>query len=662
MNGLTTDFDRAGAGRPTIANLTPKRLKLLPFFFLCTWCGLVAGLLEVGATAARKQFLDVNRFYWTSRHFVWLAPLADLAIFLVLGFLIWCLAACFRRRARWLAQRLLCLLTFVAIFWAAFPRIYGIAGVALGLGIAVRLVPALERRDAGFRRFVWRSFPVVAAAVPILFASVWGQDRIRAWRGQARPLPAPGSASALLIVLEHRRRRSPLALRLPSAHQPDPGRACRARRALQARMRATSSWTLPSHASMFTGRWPHELSAGWLTPLDDAFPTLAEYLGQRGYATAGFAANYSYCAADSGLARGFAVYHDYVFPRLTALRMGAIVDRTVDGLMAIERFLGERLGLDFLRSSINQIWQLFKGDRKDATMVSSEFLSWLSQRRQLDRPFFAFLNFYDAHSPYQLPATSIHRFRRLPRNNLEADLLKDWTFLSRLQPTEQQISLIRDAYDDCVTDLDERLGCLVDELESRGVLAHTWLIVTADHGESFGEHPDVYRHGTTLYETEVQVPLVIIPPGGGQAKQAVGETVSLRDLPATIVDVLGVAEGSPFPGSSLARLWKNPSTQPAADPAGVSPALSEVVPLEGFNPDPAQLLTPRWPLAALSDNGWNYIRRDGELREELFYVRVDAGEQTNLAGEAAAAATLERLRQSLRSLTAGPLTPDRFNR
>ena len=58
------------------------------------------------------------------------------------------------------------------------------------------------------------------------------------------------------------------------------------------RVQATSSWTLPSHASMFTGRWPHELSAGWLTPLDGTYPTLAEFLGSRGYATAGFVANY----------------------------------------------------------------------------------------------------------------------------------------------------------------------------------------------------------------------------------------------------------------------------------------------------------------------------------------------------------------------------------
>ena len=84
--------------------------------------------------------------------------------------------------------------------------------------------------------------------------------------------------------------------------------------------RAASSWTLPSHATMFTGNWLHELSVGWVTPLDETHLTLAEFLGRRGYATAGFVANVGYCAADSGLERGFTRYQDFIFPGLTALR------------------------------------------------------------------------------------------------------------------------------------------------------------------------------------------------------------------------------------------------------------------------------------------------------------------------------------------------------
>jgi arylsulfatase A-like enzyme len=60
--------------------------------------------------------------------------------------------------------------------------------------------------------------------------------------------------------------------------------------------RATAPWTLASHASLFTGRWPHELDVQWITPLRSNFPALADYLGSQGYATAGFVANRLYCS------------------------------------------------------------------------------------------------------------------------------------------------------------------------------------------------------------------------------------------------------------------------------------------------------------------------------------------------------------------------------
>ena len=136
-------------------------------------------------------------------------------------------------------------------------------------------------------------------------ASCWVADRLKVWHEASQPLPSPTAPNIVLIVLDtvgadhlsllgYNRPTSPTFEELAS-------RGISFRRA-----RATSSWTLPSHASMFTGRWPHELSTGWLTPLDASFPTVAEYLGAHGYATAGFVANAYYCASDSGLAR---VYH-----------------------------------------------------------------------------------------------------------------------------------------------------------------------------------------------------------------------------------------------------------------------------------------------------------------------------------------------------------------
>src|SRR5262249_34696757 len=146
--------------------------------------------------------VDLNGFYWMSRHFVWLIPLTDLLIFVCLG-LVSVLLVRFRPgRGSWLASRMLCTLTLLAPVWAGLPGIYGLSGLIVALGIAARLVPVLERHGAGFRRCVAASFPFLALAMPLAAASVWAGDRLEAWREGARPLPAPDSPNVLVIVLD----------------------------------------------------------------------------------------------------------------------------------------------------------------------------------------------------------------------------------------------------------------------------------------------------------------------------------------------------------------------------------------------------------------------------------------------------------------------------
>jgi arylsulfatase A-like enzyme len=489
-----------------------------------------------------------------------------------------------------------------------------------------------------------------------------GTDQLKARRENARALPPAGSPNVLLIIMDtvaanhlslhgYNRRTSPTIDEL-------------AKRGIRFdRARSTSSWTLLSHSSMFTGRWPHELSAGWFTPLGGEHPTVAEFLASHGYATAGFIGNYWYCGSDSGLDRGFATYQDYIFPRLTAFKSTVLVDRTIDGLQAIERFLEDWFDFDLLSPVVNQLGWHFKTNRKDASVLSREFLDWLSRRRQPERPFFAFLNFYDAHYPYELPPLGMHRFGANPRSARERTLMRDWPMLMQKSPSENQISFGRDSYDNCVADLDEQLGRLIDELERRSVLGHTWVIITADHGESFGENHGVFWHGTSLYQTQLHVPLVVIPPASSVSPRVVADTVSLRDLPATIVDILGVKGGFSFPGSSLARFWNGSGPASGSAFAAITdPALSEVVPLESFGTDPSQWLTKqRWPLAAVTQGDWIYIRREGDVREELFHLRDDSHEGENLVSDPATQPTLEQMREALRRLTAGPLTPERFN-
>jgi arylsulfatase A-like enzyme len=640
---------------------TANRFPFVSFLLLTAWCGLLAGLLEVGTIVVRKQTVDPDHLYGMTRHFVWLIPTADLCIFLIVGSVGWIVRWLWPPRGRWLVTRALCTLTVLPAVLVAFPKIYSPALALVALGVSARLVPLVERNHRAFRRLVLLSFPAAVGLVVIAGAALWVGDRRQQARADAQPQPPPGSPNVLLIVLDtvaanhlglHGYNRQ-TSLTLTELAE----RGIRFDSA-----RAPSSWSLPTHATIFTGRWLHELSAGWLTPLDDTHPTLAEFLGSRGYATAGFVGNTKYCAADSGLKRGFVHYDDFIFPKLTAFKSAVLVHRLGNEIETNIELLENRWELNHWRPYTEWLWRKLDFDRKDAAVVNREFLDWLSRRQQPERPFFAFLNYFDAHHPYELPAGRMRRFGFEPTNSRQRYLLHEWFLLSKSSPSPPEIAFAVAAYDDCIADLDEQVGRLIDELEMRGVLKHTWVIVTSDHGESFGEHSDIFCHGTSLYQTELHVPLLVIPPGGATTKRVVKETVTLRDVAATIVDMAGQEGASPFPGKSLARYWDGPSPAAPIQHAAADPALAELA-LPNVEPSRDSSLFPKssWPQGGLLEGGWSYIRQEGVLREELFHLSEDANEQHNLAGTPTAEPTLTRMRETLGRITGGPLVPTRFS-
>ena len=103
-------------------------------------------------------------------------------------------------------------------------------------------------------------------------------------------------------------------------------------------------------------------------------------------------------------------YHDFIFPELTAFKPAVLVNRVFKGIHAAIEFLEDGLELDRLRPVTQWLWRKVDNDRKAAAVVNREFLDWLSRRHQPERPFFAFLNYFDAHYPYQLPTGRMHRF------------------------------------------------------------------------------------------------------------------------------------------------------------------------------------------------------------------------------------------------------------
>ena len=221
--------------------------------------------------------------------------------------------------------------------------------------------------------------------------------------------------------------------------------------------RATAPWTLASHASLFTGKWPHEVSSSWMHPLRRDVLTLAEFLGSIGYATAGFVGNTFYCSYDSGLDRGFTHYEDYVLDLPAAVRTVHLIDLTVKTIALVGRSVWSIGEL--------QLQRYTRRGCKAGEDVNREFLDWLARPR-LRRPFFAFINYADAHSPYVLPVDAYYRFGSVPETEADLMFLLEGWMRSISGGFRRRATLARDSYDNCVAYVDQCLGELLGELHA----------------------------------------------------------------------------------------------------------------------------------------------------------------------------------------------------
>jgi arylsulfatase A-like enzyme len=605
---------------------------------MSTWFGLVVGPAELGLTLALKLLRDPSpAFFRLNRNILWTIPLVNLAVFGVVGLLLALLARLRPRRALRNSVGVLGGLALLTLL-LTYRRLHAAACVLLVCGLAYRLAIRFEAGFPAFRRLARQTLPALALVVTGLVALSLGRHTLREPLARARLAPAPtngtGAPNVLLIVLDTVR-----ADRLSLygyGRDTTPNLARLARRGVTfEQARSTAPWTLPSHASMMTGRWPHQNSARLHGPLDGAHPTLAQFLASHGYATAGLVANTTYCGAETGLDRGFAHYEDHDLSLQGILWTSALGRRLIwDGLAAA----GAGLGLE-LRADL----------RKDAARMSRDVLAWAG--RQGERPFFIFVNYLDAHSPYVLPEGFDRHFGIRPETRADASTLDQWFTLDKAKLGPRDLQLASDAYDDCLAYLDEQLGRLFDALDGRGLLDNTLVIVTADHGEHFGEH-QLYCHASSLYDAEIHVPLLAILPRGAHAGRSVAEPVSLRDLAATVADQLGLGGVSPFPGRSLARHWDPaPSSRP-----GLGASLAEVDGPAKSAPNLGRSPVFRGPIKALVSGSDAYIR-NGDGAEELYDLATDPAQSRNLAGSPAALPRLESFRQELERLTRDDTRP-----
>jgi hypothetical protein len=461
------------ASQPALQPAIPmSRLGPLDVLLLSAGCALCSGEGEVFARIAYSHFSPTNQLLLMTRHFVWLVPLIDLLLFLGVGVILSVATRLAPRQTGWLSPRLLVAWAILPVLLILGRQIYFAAWLILALGIAAWLGRLLERNATTLRRLFARVIPVLVVMVLLQASWILGSDWLKQRREGSRAVPPAGDPNILFVVLDTVRADHLSLYGYDRPTSPNLQRlATRGIRFDQARTAAP--WTLASHASLFTGRWPHELQSGWLRPLRADVPTLSEFLGSLGYATAGFVGNTFYCSYDSGLDRGFAHYEDYVVDLLNAIRTVELIDRMFTMLAPLDALLP----IKDLR-----LWRFDRTDRKSAGDVNQGFLDWLSRRPQPERPFFAFLNYADAHAPYVLPGPVGYRFGVAPVSTADFFfLLEGWSRVDKRRLNQRARALARDSYDNCIAYVDDCLGQLLDELQRRGVLDQTFIIVAGDH-------------------------------------------------------------------------------------------------------------------------------------------------------------------------------------
>ncbi|MEN8184065.1 MAG: sulfatase-like hydrolase/transferase [Myxococcota bacterium] len=420
--------------------------------------------------------------------------------------------------------------------------------------------------------------------------------------------PPPGAPDVVLIVLDTVRAGSlsTYGYERPTAAGID---ALAREGALFLDATSPSTWSLPSHASLFTGRYPSSHGAhAEHRYLDARFPTLAEVLERSGYETYCFTSN-AWISDGLGLTRGFGWQDE-------SLRSQG----------------GAGIGFSFIHRLLDRVG--LQDTDKGGGIVADAFAAWAAERpAETDRPAFVFLNFIEAHFPYhQLPQEHLFRFTDRPYGELREismDLLGA-QFGGAGRRVEEVEEPTRAMYDGGVVYSDELLSRIVGALRTRGTLDDTVLVVLADHGEVLGERAGFFGHGPSLYQESIGVPLLIRYPPRVPAGVRVSEPVSTLGVFATILELAELSSPPTLQVGSLIPLLSGGGSE-AAGP--ILSELHDATEMSGGvrdRPDPQMLGERRYRML-----------REGSLKlvetskgEALLYdLEADPGETRDLAPE-----------------------------
>ncbi|MGP1373815.1 MAG: sulfatase [Almyronema sp.] len=329
---------------------------------------------------------------------------------------------------------------------------------------------------------------------------------------------------------------------------------------------AAAQWTVPSHASMFTGLYPseHQMFQSY-SVMSDQVETLAERLRQGGYYTAGFCNNPLVGVINNGLRRGFDSFLNYSGLLTSrpnqAGKSPGLIGRYRQFFKGVLAKLLNRVQDAFARSDtllalsftplMVPLWQTALSFKGNTAKSLEDTARLLIERKgvQPHQPIFTFVNLMGTHMPYHPPRQYIEQFAphvlqdRDARNFLQRFNSDVYGWLAPLTGAldEQQKKTLDGMYDAEVAHQDMQLGKFFQQLQQSGRLDQTLVIICADHGEHLGEK-QLMGHSLSIYNELVQVPLIIRDPNN-QLPQGVRieQVVSTRRLFHTALAAAGLA-------------------------------------------------------------------------------------------------------------------------
>ncbi len=529
---------------------------------------------------------------------VWISPVFNAAVFALLSIFLW---AGLRNFCRISSLTIVTfVLTLITVFdlLALIGRIRHVAMVILAAGVATIGIRHFQQHLSWVIHRWRKSVRVLAAITIALLVIIEAGGRIWEYRQEQRlPVAREGVPNIVVLVIDTLRSDHLSTYGYNRPTSPNITRIAEQGVLFQNAF-ATSSWTVPSHASLLTGRYPHEhgMESG-LDPLDKRFPTLAEALRDQGYRTGAFSANTLFFCKRLAFDRGFIHFDDYF------KSIADMASRTM-------------LGREFNRLVRTRVGLIDAPARRHASEINLEALKWIDKGRS--RPFMVFLNYFDNHQPYLPPARYRAKFQE--NSTVRAGAANSLAFRDSDGLGPEEIRAETAAYDAAISYVDDEVGRLFIELQHRGFDKNTLFIITSDHGESLGEH-GLFGHRQALYRDEIQVPLIFWWPGHVPSGSQISIPVSNANLPSTILDLIGDHNQQLFPGGSLARLWTG--SVPAQWPA----PLSELSRLPSGSP---KKLTYHGWMKCMVTSDWHYILHQ-KYGPQLYRWKDDSSEANDLA-------------------------------